>query len=437
MEKQEKCLSVFHKQYVQLPPAKLEELMQKKQYNEDRLRRGLESYNTLHNTNFKIADIVLQGSVAMDTAIQTPQDAYDIDFGIVFEEDNIKNIGPQEIKNIIVKALENQCIEFRIPPSAHTNCVRFYYTAGYHVDVAIYKKCNHTYYHAGAQWAERNPHALNEWFNTKQGEYGQQLSQVIRLSKMLCKTHSRNGLPGGLLQTVCLTECFAPSKNLHQSLHETLQRVQQRLQDNCEIFNPTLPQMSLVPRQEDKAKLIKWVKLLSEIVPKLQQVALATCYEQAIPLYQNIFTHEAFQQAIFKNVWNSCPYEEFIEENYYIDLHHTLTIQCKIEKNGFRNTTLKELLRKGFLYPYKQNLYFSCSTDIHQTHAILWKIRNVGEEADRLQNWRGKIVAGDDKDIRHEQSQFPGEHYVECYAILNDVCVARQRLDVPITAHKR
>lgn len=44
---------------------------------------------------------------------------------------------------------------------------------------------------------------------------------------------------------------------------------------------------------------------------------------------------------------------------------------------------------------------------------------------------RGQIIK-DNKRIHHETTKFFGPHYVECYLIKNGICVAKDRIDVPI-----
>ncbi|HHK7640137.1 TPA: hypothetical protein ACQXSP_000174, partial [Streptococcus pneumoniae] len=43
---------------------------------------------------------------------------------------------------------------------------------------------------------------------------------------------------------------------------------------------------------------------------------------------------------------------------------------------------------------------------------------------------RGAIFSGKIK--YHEDSQFKGDHYVECYAVLDNTVIARDRITVPI-----
>jgi hypothetical protein len=62
----------------------------------------------------------------------------------------------------------------------------------------------------------------------------------------------------------------------------------------------------------------------------------------------------------------------------------------------------------------------------------MWKVRNVGAEAERRKMIRGQIVADDGRHERNERTDFHGEHYVEAYIIKDGVCVARDNIDVRI-----
>ena len=44
---------------------------------------------------------------------------------------------------------------------------------------------------------------------------------------------------------------------------------------------------------------------------------------------------------------------------------------------------------------------------------------------------RGKILKSNNNFIK-ERTDFNGSHYVECYLIKNEVCVAKAHIDVPI-----
>lgn len=63
--------------------------------------------------------------------------------------------------------------------------------------------------------------------------------------------------------------------------------------------------------------------------------------------------------------------------------------------------------------------------------AIWWKVRNVGEIAERKNEIRGQI---EKKwwNYKTEDTMFGGPHFVECYVIKNGECVAMQWIQVHI-----
>lgn len=79
----------------------------------------------------------------------------------------------------------------------------------------------------------------------------------------------------------------------------------------------------------------------------------------------------------------------------------------------------------------KQLDFFISKTDCPEPYKVYWKVRNVGPEAIRRNMIRGNIAY--ERGTHHkEKTDFVGAHYVECYLIKNNVCVARDKIDVPI-----
>ena len=125
----------------------------------------------------------------MSTIVKNRNIDYDIDVAIIFDKDNIENIGPNAIQNIIIDSLKRKCINMKKDPYSKTNCVRIEYTDGYHIDLAIYRRFKNynnefIYEHAGNEWRERNPYAINNWFNDEISNLGNNLRKIVRLSKM-------------------------------------------------------------------------------------------------------------------------------------------------------------------------------------------------------------------------------------------------------------
>ncbi|MFQ2879620.1 nucleotide-binding domain-containing protein [Mycobacterium sp. MS3] len=125
--------------------------------------------------------------------------------------------------------------------------------------------------------------------------------------------------------------------------------------------------------------------------------------------------------------------EEFIEDQFPVDVRYTLTIDCAVTQNGFRPDTLRSMLtRHVWLRPQKTLNFTVTECDVPQPFKFKWKVLNRGEEAEKRNEIRGQII-NDDTRTHRESTNFRGEHYVECYAIKNGVVVARDHIDVPIT----
>ncbi|MBX9865994.1 MAG: nucleotidyltransferase [Burkholderiales bacterium] len=126
--------------------------------------------------------------------------------------------------------------------------------------------------------------------------------------------------------------------------------------------------------------------------------------------------------------------EQFIEDLYPVDIQNELTINCRIENisNLLRSLIYASSPGDKFTIPKQRKLTFMIeSTDVVNPYKILWKVRNIGTTAERLNKIRGQIEETN-KNIKTETTEFEGSHLVECYLIKNNICVARDRITVPI-----
>lgn len=128
--------------------------------------------------------------------------------------------------------------------------------------------------------------------------------------------------------------------------------------------------------------------------------------------------------------------EEFIEDKYPVDIRYTLKIDCDVKQNGFREHRLSEMLSKMMPLLARKTLEFEIVyIDVPGEYSIAWKVLNRGDEARRRNKIRGQIVPDEGRHKKTEPTQFKGDHIVECYAIKNGVCVAKDRIHVPISTN--
>ncbi len=136
------------------------------------------------------------------------------------------------------------------------------------------------------------------------------------------------------------------------------------------------------------------------------------------------------KQAIAENrVKNT---EEFISEKFSLDIQYTLRIDCTIKNEEDR---LRNLMSRVISYriPRQRELTFwIAEINVPPPYKIYWKVKNVGPQAIERNMIRGNIRIDSGHNQITEHSNFEGDHYVECYAVKENVCVARGRIVVPI-----
>lgn len=125
--------------------------------------------------------------------------------------------------------------------------------------------------------------------------------------------------------------------------------------------------------------------------------------------------------------------EEFIENQYPVDIRFNMRLDCEVSQNGFRPDSLFQMLLKRIpLRPDKKLMFQVEDCEVPGEYTLMWKVLNRGPEAERRDQIRGQIVIDNGYQKRSERTSFLGEHYVECYAIKDGVVVARASIDVPI-----
>ncbi len=155
---------------------------------------------------------------------------------------------------------------------------------------------------------------------------------------------------------------------------------------------------------------------------------LQTLFGKAFPASQTSIVKEAVAASIrsYRNT------EQFIEDLFPVDIRYSLHLDCKISQDGWRDFFLLDFLREcGVLRHNKKLDFFIDRTNTPKPYSIYWKVKNVGNVAESKDCIRGQIVRTD-SDHQKESTSFHGSHFVECYLVKDNVCVARCRLDVPI-----
>ncbi|WP_279401406.1 nucleotide-binding domain-containing protein [Piscibacillus salipiscarius] len=445
-------LNTFYKNYVVLPKSGRDSLFTKKNLNINRLKDGLIEYNEEKGTDYKFAEEpIVQGSVAMSTVIQNDSNDYDIDVAIVFEKDNLPP-GTTATKNVVVNALKKKTNQFKVEPEAKTNCVRIVYAEGYHIDFAIYRRYKdgkkYIYEHCGSEWRERDPRSLTQWFLEQNKEKDYKLREVVRLLKMFSK--SRDGwknMPGGLIQSVLANEQFQTYERIDERFYYTIKAIKDRLAYNKEVYNPTDSTKSLKLVSKDSTKMDNLYNRLKDKLSKLDILFTSSCtYNQAIEAWGRVFNHDywaeqrednkssvskSFATSEMDERYDYKETEEFIYNKFPINIQYQLELKCEVLQKNKSTVWLHSLLNQKKLLLPGCYLKFMASTNVPSPYNVYWKVKNRGDVAKREDCIRGQIEQTDE--LSHfEPTLFKGDHYVECYIVKEGICVAKQRIGVPI-----
>ena len=127
--------------------------------------------------------------------------------------------------------------------------------------------------------------------------------------------------------------------------------------------------------------------------------------------------------------------EMFIEEVFDLDIRYNINLDCEVRQAGFRNYLLSYYISNNWKLKKNKKLIFKVENinipnKIKNSISWYWKVRNVGSEAKKRNMERGGIQKGGKE--KEESTTFSGEHYVECYAVHENVVIARKRIAVSI-----
>jgi len=133
------------------------------------------------------------------------------------------------------------------------------------------------------------------------------------------------------------------------------------------------------------------------------------------------------------------PDEDYIDRHCEVILNPSFYVKIDThvpEIKGFRAGLLSDLMKFDFfkLIKYMSLNFRVVSCNVPEPYEIKWKIRNFGTEAMLANKLRGEIIPDEGLKQRKEDTQYIGQHYVECYIIKDNKCVTIGHTPVPIGA---
>ncbi|MEM7481268.1 MAG: cyclic GMP-AMP synthase DncV-like nucleotidyltransferase [Acidobacteriota bacterium] len=297
----------FHNAKVRLPKATQDLLRGQRDANRARVRAGLKAAEKPKPERF-----VPQGSHAMYTINQQPENDYDIDEGVVFLKADLKGLQggdlcPLEARKRVCDAVTDPA--FSQQPEVRKNCVRIYYSAGHHVDMPVYRQFEDgsgktSTELASSEWKISDPEAVTRWFNqavkakSPDETNGRQMRRVVRQLKYLCKSRSSWNMPSGFVLSVLVNETYvARAGRDDQAFRDTIRTIHSRLHLSLVVRHPVVAE-DLTKTSAD-ASMIELRGRLGEMLEHLEVLDDPECTKKAaLRAWAKVFRTDYFDQAL-------------------------------------------------------------------------------------------------------------------------------------------
>jgi len=299
----------FYKDEVRLQDNSRESLETARTTCTNNVTSGLEQNNEPSPKEF-----VSQGSFAMETVVEHPDQDYDIDHGIVFAKSALvgprgADKTPRDARQMVADAFKDK--RFDSEPKVKKNCVRFPYAAGYHVDMPVYRTATDwlgaTYYEiaSGDEWKKSDPKAVTKWFKdavkakSPNMTDGGQMRRVVCLLKAVEKTRESYNWPSGFIVSVLVKDHYVSDERDDVSFIKTIRAIVSRLNSYTSVRHPVVDEN--LADAGDTA--VVWMRdKLADFEAKFKELEEPDCTrKRAMQLWDQVFGTKWFSDRLQEN----------------------------------------------------------------------------------------------------------------------------------------
>jgi hypothetical protein len=311
-----KDFSAFYRDEVALAEAQRTEMRTRRDANRKSLKSGLKRDEEPTPVGSES-----QGSYAMRTMIQHPENDYDIDDGVYFKKAAL--VGPNggdktsaAAKEMVRKALHSDA--FNTPVSILKNCVRILYNAGYHVDVPVYRKVEEDadgnaidpYFElASSDWKWSDPLQVTKWFNHANSTYstdkenGGQIRRLVRFLKKFSQSRASwkgSIAPGFMITKILIDNYQGDSERDDLALRKSMRAMKNALNASLVVDHPVLNGETITNGDSDaRAKFFR--EKLEWALGKLEILDKHDCSrEDALKAWDSVFNTNFFSNRLGK-----------------------------------------------------------------------------------------------------------------------------------------
>lgn len=388
-------LQTFYDNHVRLGTKLRNDLAGYRDLNLQRLTDGLKLLGDKRGVVYKsYADYKNQGSYAMHTLNQCEHTDYDIDVAVIFEKDQLP-ANAADARMRVRDALQEKMkgTNFSKEPDARKNAVTVWYSDGYHIDFAVYRRYTDFWgttvlEHAGGdEWSARDPMAYTNWFDSKVTENSPptlfqsvlgtnvtvakgQLRRIVRFVKAFARSRSAWSLPGGIIITTLVCEVYKNNPTRDDvALVDTLKALLTRLKASIQVENPVQTGVYFTSSERRRREVERLRDELEAKLPSLDVLYRDDCTrKQAMSAWDAIFWH---------NFWSDASKEAARTAQGSTGL----AIECWMAREA-KGAVYKKHDSDSAALPKGIHLRFTATpAGVAPPYNVRWSVRNEGHEA--------------------------------------------------------
>lgn len=418
-------LNQYYADYVRLTDEQKKRLAEKRDLALERVTEGLQKLGEENKRTYETYDrAVNQGSYAMHLNVQDANDDYDIDVGLIFKNGALPTTA-LAARQRIADALNLVSSGFQKPPEARTNAVTIWYADGPHVDLALYRETDNGLEHAGAEYAKRDPAEVQKWWEKELGRLSpkdgavekQQLRRVVRWTKAFARSRPSWRLPGGMILTTLVVECFKADRDRDDvALRQTLKALLARLKISTEVYSPVDSTSLLTKNDETKGQVRRLKTRLEDQLPTLDVLDKDKVTEtEALKAWGKFFRHKPWNNEVDDDDELADDEKSARQAPRVLDLN----VGVAFKENG----------EPKFVYlgkPLGKALHLKFSVggvQLQPRYRFRWTVRNTGDEARQAEHMGH--VNEHEKPVQWERTAYKGEHLMTCEVLDGGRVVAK------------
>jgi hypothetical protein len=431
-------LNSFYENHVRLGTKLRNDLAGYRDLNLQRITDGLKLLGEKNGVVYKsYSEYKNQGSYAMHTLNQCEHTDYDIDVALIFEKDDLP-VSAANARMRVRDALQEKMkgTNFSKDPDARKNAVTVWYSDGYHIDFAVYRRRtdwlgNTVVEHAGGdEWTARDPMAYTNWFTNqvdskspptvfhtalyyKVAVPSGQLRRIVRFVKAFARSRSAWALPGGIIITTLVCEVYKQDPMRDDlALVNTLKALLARLKSSTHVENPVLPGVYFTSLDRRHREVERLRDELEAKLPSLDVLNHADCtLKQAMGAWDAIFWHDFWSDAKKEAARSAL-------------ISTGLAIECWLAKKS-EGPVYKQHKSDSTALPKGVHLRFTAVPDgVVPPYDVRWAVRNEGHEAKE-----DRALEHDTMKSANEpywtSTAYKGRHKMICEVIKDGITVRR------------